>query len=165
MIPTAVSTLAMELDEELTSTIDLQAQELILAASNHDVNKLRDLLRQGYATVQDPETGTTPLHAAIASCEHIEEEQPNGNHVTNGDEPTNSPINGHSPTPDATEKTDIEAAVETVQLLFRNGAIWNDLDNNNETPGCLAHRLGLKELYDLMVDAGVRAELLLMRLD
>lgn len=36
---------------------------------------------------------------------------------------------------------------------------------NNETPGCLARRLGLTELYELMVDAGVRAELLLNRLD
>src|SRR5699024_7361713 len=44
-------------------------------------------------------------------------------------------------------------------------AIWNDLDQNDETPGCLARRLKLPELYEAMVDAGVRAELLLNRLD
>jgi protein arginine N-methyltransferase 2 len=49
--------------------------------------------------------------------------------------------------------------------LFQNGAIWNDLDSNGETPGCIARRLGLTELYELCVDAGVRAELLLSRLD
>lgn len=42
-----------------------------------------------------------------------------------------------------------------------SGAIWNDLDARNETPGCLAWRLGRRELYELCVEAGVRAEMLL----
>jgi protein arginine N-methyltransferase 2 len=74
-----------------------------------------------------------------------------------------SEINGD--TNGATKEQEIEAAVKTMRLLFENGAIWNDLDANNETPGCIAHRLGLKELYDLCVDAGVRAELLLSRME
>jgi protein arginine N-methyltransferase 2 len=135
---------------------DLQTQSLLLAAANHDIASLRDLLRNSSANVQDSETGFTPLHAAIAACEpdHEErEDQKNGQ--TNGD------TNG---TPKMKEE-DAEAAVRTMKLLFENGAIWNDLDAHGETPGCIAHRLGLKELYDLCVDAGVRAEMLLSRLD
>ncbi|SLM36035.1 arginine n-methyltransferase 2 [Lasallia pustulata] len=52
-----------------------------------------------------------------------------------------------------------------MRLLLMNGAIWNDLDRNNETPACLALRLGLSELYEIMVDAGVRAEMLLSRMN
>ncbi|RAL60384.1 hypothetical protein DID88_000160 [Monilinia fructigena] len=59
------------------------------------------------------------------------------------------------------ETDDIEAAKATIKELFLSGAIWNDLDTNNETPGCLAWRLGRKELYELVVDAGVRAEILM----
>jgi type IV protein arginine methyltransferase len=62
---------------------------------------------------------------------------------------------------DEDEEVDIEKAKATVKELFLSGAIWNDLDMNNETPGCLAWRLGQKELYELVVEAGVRAELLM----
>lgn len=55
---------------------------------------------------------------------------------------------------------DLEAAKASVYELFLAGAIWNDVDDHNETPGCLALRLGRKELYNLCVEAGVRAELL-----
>jgi type IV protein arginine methyltransferase len=47
-----------------------------------------------------------------------------------------------------------------MQELFFSGAIWNDVDSNNETPGCVAWRLGRTALYQMCVDAGVRAELL-----
>jgi protein arginine N-methyltransferase 2 len=56
---------------------------------------------------------------------------------------------------------DVEKAKAVVTELFLSGAIWNDLDTNDETPGCLAYRLGWMELYELCVQAGVRAELLL----
>lgn len=56
---------------------------------------------------------------------------------------------------------DVEKAKAVVTELFLSGAIWNDLDMNDETPGCLAYRLGWMELYELCVQAGVRAELLL----
>ncbi|ESZ98732.1 hypothetical protein SBOR_0970 [Sclerotinia borealis F-4128] len=111
---------------------DTTTQTILFAASNHDLPTLKPLLRvPGAASVQDPETGFTPLHAVIASCED-------------------------SPSPE-----DIEAAKATIKELFLSGAIWNDLDANNETPGCLAWRLGRKELYELIVDAGVRAEILM----
>jgi protein arginine N-methyltransferase 2 len=133
---------------------DMQTQMVLLAAAHHNLEGLRPLLQQASASVQDPETGFTPLHAAIAACAAEDEDTEDGpNQQQDGQ------LKGGA-TPD-----DLEAAVKTVKLLLQNGAIWNDLDNNNETPGCLAYRLGLKELYELMVDAGVRAELLLTHLD
>ena len=138
---------------------DIQDQLLLLAASHHNINSLRTLLRTGNASVQDAETGFTPLHAAIAACESSPQHTVNGeshgenvNGVADGDH-----NNGAG--------SDVEAAAKTVKLLLQNGAIWNDVDGKNETPGCLAFRLGLKELYEIMVDAGVRAEMLLNRLD
>ncbi|KAL8722119.1 MAG: hypothetical protein Q9181_007558 [Wetmoreana brouardii] len=128
------------------------ARQVLLAASSHDLDALRDLLRTYPASVQDPETGSTLLHAAIARAVPSRKAQnaPNGEHV-NGD------IDG--------KESSADAAVETVKLLLQNGAIWNDLDKNDETPGCLALRLGLRDLYNIMVDAGVRAEILISRLD
>ncbi|KAK8900964.1 hypothetical protein QC760_010423 [Botrytis cinerea] len=119
-------------DPEFASETDTTTQTILLAASNHDLAALKPLLRvPGAASVQDSETGFTPLHAAIASCE------------------------------DSPSVEDIEAAKATIKELFLSGAIWNDLDTNNETPGCLAWRLGRKELYELVVEAGVRAEILM----
>jgi protein arginine N-methyltransferase 2 len=133
---------------------DDQTQSILLAAANHDLTALRDLLRNSSANVQDLESGFTPLHAAIAACEPDNE---------GGAVETNGETNGT--TKEQQQEQEIEAAVKTMKLLFENGAIWNDLDANNETPGCIAYRLGLKELYELCVDAGVRAELLLSRMD
>lgn len=132
---------------------DLSTQSILLAAANHDIPSLRNLLRNTSANVQDAETGFTPLHAAIAACEPDEDDKATGT------------ANGESDSMKEAEKDQTEAATKTIKLLFENGAIWNDLDANGETPGCIALRLGLKELYELCVDAGVRAELLLSRLD
>ncbi|KAF2650981.1 arginine N-methyltransferase 2 [Lophiostoma macrostomum CBS 122681] len=140
---------------------DLTTQSLLLAAANHDIPALRNLLRNSSANVQDRETGFTPLHAAIAACEPDEPSQPAAQ--VNGH--TNGETNGASGGESEERKQELEAAVKTTRLLFENGAIWNDLDSNGETPGCIARRLGLSELYELCVDAGVRAELLLSRLD
>ena len=145
---------------------DLQAQLILLAASHHNFESLRTLLRTGSANAQDPETGFTPLHAAVAACDSTRHSSPGvlpktldgvTNGLSNGD--TNGDTDG-----DATE-SDVEAAAKSMRLLLQNGAIWNDVDQNDETPGCLALRLGLRKLYDIMVDAGVRAEMLLNRLD
>ncbi|KAE8151152.1 S-adenosyl-L-methionine-dependent methyltransferase [Aspergillus avenaceus] len=141
---------AMEID------VDLSVQEILLAASQHNIPKLRQLIRNNQTAanpvnVQDPETGYSPLHAAIAACEP-DDEQPNG-----------AQING-AQTQDEQSGV-VQAGSETVRFLLQEGAIWNDLDLKNETPGCLARRLGLMELYEQIVDAGVRAELLLNRLD
>ncbi|KAL2374707.1 Arginine N-methyltransferase 2 [Blastomyces gilchristii] len=151
-------------DELGTIDVDTDVQEILLAASQHNIPKLRQLIRanekaENPVNVKDPETGYTPLHAAIAACESDAEDStdsqqtPNG--ITNGD---------------STVALDESASVadrgrDVVKFLLQEGAIWNDLDSKNETPGCLARRLGLEELYSLMVDAGVRAEMLLNRLD
>jgi protein arginine N-methyltransferase 2 len=140
--------------------VDIDVQEILLAASQHNIPKLRQLIRENQsaenpANAKDPETGYTSLHSAIAACEPDSEEPetaaPNGTSTTT--------------TPNAEASADvIQAGRETVKFLLQEGAIWNDLDAKDETPGCLARRLGLNELYELMVDAGVRAEMLLNRL-
>jgi type IV protein arginine methyltransferase len=145
--------------------LDTRTQEILLAASNHDLNTLKPFLQvPGAASVQDPETGFTPLHAAIAACSQASQSTAaNDGRSTNG--PVNGATNGHShdSKDDKNEEgeVDIEKAKATVKELFLSGAIWNDLDKKNETPGCLAWRLGQKELYELVVEAGVRAELLM----
>ncbi|MCJ1439106.1 Arginine N-methyltransferase 2 [Xylographa pallens] len=171
---------------------ELEAQLILLAASNHNLEALRSLLRTGSANVQDLDTGYTPLHSAIATCEvppplspagssrALENTlQPNG-YAANGDDHMERVYeNGPETTADRASNgnmaidaekgygslSELEAVEKTVRFLLQNGAIWNDLDKNNETPGCLAKRLGLNHLYEIMVDAGVRAEMLLSRLD
>ncbi|KAL8667471.1 MAG: hypothetical protein Q9202_000687 [Teloschistes flavicans] len=127
-----------ELDEDAA----IDAKDPFLVAFKHDLHSLRSLLRTHSASLQDPESGRTLLHAAIAGAQLTEEASHKSNELDADD-----------------------AAGETVKLLLQNGAIWNDLDKSNETPGCLALRLGLQDLYKLMVDAGVRAEVLLSRLE
>lgn len=126
----------------------IDIQHIIDAASAHDISRLKHCI-DTYAfndckavDVQDTSTGNTPLHAAVASCTH----ESNGTALSNG-----------LPSSD-----DAEA---TVRFLLENGAIWNQLNKDDMTPGCIAFDSGLLDLYQLMVDAGVRAELLLNRLD
>ncbi|KAJ9649068.1 Arginine N-methyltransferase 2 [Coniosporium tulheliwenetii] len=130
------------MDDPLNIETDLETQSLLLAAANHDTEALRNLLRT--TSANDP-----AIVMSDGQIDGLENGHTNGAHAEAGDE----------------RKKELEAAARTVELLFQNGAIWNDLDKNNETPGCIAHRLGLKELYDMVVKAGVRAELLLNRLD
>ena len=137
---------------------------MLLAASNHEFETLRTLLRNSSANVQDPQTGYTPLHSAIAACKHSSI-QP----TESSDTPAlvNGQTNGHysSASSERIQSDSLESGSKTMRLLLQNGAIWNDLDKSNRTPGCLALELGLTVLYDIMVDAGVRAEMLLNRLD
>lgn len=135
-------------DMSVSSGLAAQArtQEILDAASEHNNTKLERLLNEykfkdvDAVDVQN-DHGTSPLHAAILSC------------AKEGDK-------GES------DLSTVEsAACDTVRLLLESGAIWNQLDTNDETPGCIAYRLGLLDLYDLMVDAGVRAEVLLNRLE
>ena len=146
--------MAASIDETLAAAIDADTtdHEILLAAANHDLDALRRLFRDHDAKVQDADTGFSPLHAAIASCEPDEDLKNDAEVNGEGDA-----ING-----DALGE---DSALATVQLLFENGAIWNELDNNDDTPGCIALRLGLSRVYDALVDAGVRAELLFNRLD
>ncbi|KAK6004782.1 hypothetical protein QM012_008644 [Aureobasidium pullulans] len=141
---------AMDIDTDTTE------QEILLAATNHDIDSLQRLLRtpKGSANVVDSDTGMTPLHAAIAACEPDDE---------TAQDKKDMDVDEAATLNDAALEE--EEALKTVKFLLENGAIWNDLDDNNETPGCLALRLGLKKCYEAMVEAGVRAELLLSRLD
>src|SRR2546423_9014454 len=158
-------------DPDLASEIDLHTQEILLAASQHDITTLRHLLHTytfpdcDAVDVQDSETGFCPLHAAIAACETEEESAEAPSNVNVSGEATT--LNGYTADLNGMSLQEelIEGAKETIKCLQQNGAIWNQLDTNNETPGCIALRLGLTELYDMMVDAGVRAEMLLNRLE
>jgi hypothetical protein len=57
-----------------------------------------------------------------------------------------------------------DQATEIARILFESGAVWNDIDTAEETAACIAWRLGLKQLYRVIVEAGVLAEVLLNRL-
>ena len=106
----------------------------------------------------------TPLHAAISACGPARESQsPPNTFAEDSLSQTKTTQAEHGATEEegGEEEVDIEKTKATVKELFLSGAIWNDLDTNNETPGCLAWRLGQKELYELCVEAGVRAEMLL----
>ncbi|KAK0387620.1 hypothetical protein NLU13_3866 [Sarocladium strictum] len=121
-------------------------REILLHAWSHDLDTLKKLLdSRGKASAQDPTTGETPLHAAIRACGPADEI--------------------HNDTDDGEEDGVVEEARSVIQELFFSGAIWNDVDSNNETPGCVADRLGRKALYNMCVDAGVRAELLFALMD
>ena len=129
--------------ESLPST-----KQILLAASQHDILRLKQLLKGNStapANVQDPVTGYTPLHATIAACGC-------------GRTSPHAERDGSTRWPDdsvtAGSKNQLEAAAETARLLLQNGAIWNEVDMNLETPGCLARKFRLWELYEIMVDAG-----------
>jgi protein arginine N-methyltransferase 2 len=128
--------------EQATEEDILLAKRIISAAERHDVPALKVLLKEGSANVQDTTTYDTatvsksPLHAAIASCGKAEDGKEAG-----------------------------DEAVQTVELLLQNGAIWNDLNSEDETPGCIALKLGQKKIYDIMVEAGVRAEILFAKME
>jgi protein arginine N-methyltransferase 2 len=135
----------MAIDDSLEARIPTDCpedvREVLLHAWSHDLDTLKKLLdSRGKASAQDPTTGETPLHAAIRACGRADEPEA-------GEE-------------DGEEDGVVEEARAVVQELFFSGAIWNDVDSNNETPGCVAERLGRKALYNMCVDAGVRAELL-----
>ncbi|PNP53721.1 hypothetical protein THARTR1_05845 [Trichoderma harzianum] len=122
-----------------------ETRDVLYHAWGHDLSGLKKLLDdRSKASLQDPKTGETPLHAAIRACGPA-------------DEPSGEEDEG--------EDGCVEEAREVVSQLFFSGAIWNDVDANNETPACVAYRLGRKTLYNLCVDAGVRAEILLALMD
>ncbi|KAF3062816.1 Protein arginine N-methyltransferase 2 [Daldinia childiae] len=131
------------IDARIPASCPASVSQILYHAWHHDIAGIKPLLNvPGRASVQEPKTGETPLHAAIRAC---------------------APVN-QGALSDGTDNVE-EHAKTVVHELFMSGAIWNDVDNNNETPGCIAARLGLKELYTLCVEAGVRAELLFGLLD
>lgn len=118
---------------------------------NEYIKKLREYLKSGIPATytieeaynytnnieESPETTTTPLHVL---CQHI-------------------PL-------DASED-ETKVIEELVSTLFEYGAGWSFTDINNDTPGCILIKRGLKStiIYDQIVDAGVRAELLLRKVN
>lgn len=133
------------ISSRISSSCPDEIQQILTASWSHDVPTVKKLLdTPGRASARDPVTGETPLHAAIRAL---------------GPAPS-----AETPEEREEEKSEDEAAVaaaaETVKELFLWGAIWNDVDDRDETPGCLAARLGREEIYNLCVEAGVRAELL-----
>ncbi|RPB29813.1 arginine N-methyltransferase 2 [Terfezia boudieri ATCC MYA-4762] len=115
---------------------------ILLSSHDHNLSVLAPLLRQQRPTCQEPETLHTPLHKAIlGAAQYLSISDCN------------------------LQEEKMKLAEQTVRLLLENGAIWNDLNREGKTPGCVADEKGLKGLYEIMVDAGVRAELLFSRLD
>lgn len=143
-----VSPIDDSLSARITASCPAATAEILNKAWHHDVQAIKKLLdAPGKASLQDPTTGETPLHAAIRSCgpaapvHEVEEEQ--------------SPEQAQA----------LEKAKATVAELLLWGGIWNDVDDHNETPGCVALRLGQTDLYNQCVEAGMRAEMLFGLMD
>ncbi|KAI1134997.1 arginine N-methyltransferase 2 [Hypoxylon sp. FL0543] len=131
------------IDARIPASCPAPISQILHSAWHHDLAGLKPLLKEPEsARVQEPTTGESALHAAIRAC---------------------APANQGALADDANDVE--EQAKAVVHELFMNGAIWNTLDDNDETPGCVAARLGLNGLYTLCVEAGVRAELLFGLLD
>ncbi|KAI1088832.1 arginine N-methyltransferase 2 [Rostrohypoxylon terebratum] len=140
MAPTAPND---SIDARIPASCPAPISQILYHAWHHDLAGLKPLLTvPESARVQEPTTGESPLHAAIRAC---------------------APANQGELADDAAEVEEHAKAV--VHELFMSGGIWNGLDDNDETPGDVAARLGLKGLYTLCVEAGVRAELLFGLLD
>jgi protein arginine N-methyltransferase 2 len=137
----------------LTDEQMAEIQAIHFAAGAFDIPALRPLLHnRDDANITDPTTLKTPLHTAILAYT-----------------PPKKIANGHGDKADeeSKEEPDEELAklIKVVKYLLQNGAVWNALDANNDTPGCIADEKGLKEIYEIMIDAGVRAEMLLNTLE
>lgn len=131
----------------ISSNCSVETSEILLRAWQHDTAAVSKLLDEpGKASACEPKTGETPLHAAIRSC--------------------GPALAGDSEGPEAeADREAVEKARATVHELLLWGGIWNDVDDHNETPGCVAYRLGRMELYELCVEAGMRAEMLFGLMD
>ncbi|KAL9622912.1 MAG: hypothetical protein Q9160_002838 [Pyrenula sp. 1 TL-2023] len=145
------------------SDVSTPIQEILLAASTHAVTDLERLTKE-YETalddvgldgqnVQDPDTGATPLHSAIASCE------PEHGVSLKKEDAIDDAAEG--------EKSTIAGAEETIEWLLANGAQWNVLDYEGKTPGCRAWDLGQpgKTLYAKIVREAMIRELLIGKLE
>ncbi|CCG82436.1 Arginine N-methyltransferase 2 [Taphrina deformans PYCC 5710] len=67
----------------------------------------------------------------------------------------------------AHSRSEEERGIEILNHLLSNGGVWNQMSKINETPGCTARRLfgHSSKIYQTLLNAGVRAELLLTALD
>lgn len=136
------------LSARVTSGCPEDIRLILYTAWGHDLGGLKQLLDdRDKASVQDPKTGETPLHAAVRACGPSEEDEERD-------------AGGNGDVGVVEEDGSIEEAKQVMHELFMSGAIWNDVDDNDETPGCVAWRLGRTSLYNVCVEAGVRAEML-----
>lgn len=62
---------------------------------------------------------------------------------------------------------ELKVVLQMVETLFEYGAGWSLVDPGANTPGCILNKRGLQEsqLYQQIVEAGVRAELLLRKIE
>lgn len=153
MASSSSPTIDDSLDARIPPSCPPTTAEVLRAAWNHDVAAVKKYLDEpGRASAQDPTTGETPLHAAVRSC---------------GPAPAADSEEGEGKNAGGDKNDDdgLEQAKKTVHELLLWGGIWNDVDDHNETPGCVALRLGWRPLYNLCVEAGVRAEMLFGLLD
>ncbi|KAL9111194.1 MAG: hypothetical protein Q9227_004271 [Pyrenula ochraceoflavens] len=151
---------------------EIKAQEILLAATNHDLKALKRLVEAWPAeltedgilavNVQDPDTQFTPLHAAIAACQE-------GEPVRKENQDPEVPVKDLEREDDhnCAVNSCFSSAKDTVEYLLENGAQWEKLDSVLRTPGCIAWQLGDKgkDLYNTMVRAGTISVLLLNKLD
>ncbi|TGZ82036.1 S-adenosyl-L-methionine-dependent methyltransferase [Ascodesmis nigricans] len=140
----------------------------LTAASTHSLPTLRDLTKShpALASAASTQYGQSALHLAVTAIEDI-----------------------HERAPTAPETDPWANAVESVKILLQSGAVWNELDCEGKTPGCVAwdmlqerkrklaaRETGEKErvekevealgrVYEVIVEAGVRAEVLLARME
>lgn len=122
-----------------------EADELKEAANEEEVQEevQEEAQEEAQEEVQEEEdeeeaaaTGTTPLHALCASI------------------------------PPTVSGGDLDLVLQLIDTLFEWGAGWMILDENGDTPGCIALRRGLpKEVYRKFVLAGTRAEVFLRKME
>lgn len=108
------------------------------------------------------------LKAGIPATYTIEEAYNYNNGIEEEPPTTTTPLHlifTHFPSDASDEETRV--VNEMVTKLFEFGAGWCLTDINNETPGCILIKRGLKNtpMYEQVVNAGVRAELLLRKVE
>jgi protein arginine N-methyltransferase 2 len=130
------------------------------------IKLLKEYLEEVPATVT-----TRDIEAAKESQKHEtkptedEGDVDNGGDDIDGGETGTTPLHAICESVDGSDEAQVGIALEMIDVLFLHGANWIMLDDNNETPGCIAVRRGLPSvIYDRFVSAGTRAEIFLRRM-
>ncbi|KAA8910070.1 hypothetical protein TRICI_004257 [Trichomonascus ciferrii] len=108
----------------------------------------------------------------VALAEELERKIQNGEEVNDNGEEVDGGDTGSTPLHMICESLEkdsrpelIEIACEMIDVLFQYGGSWMMIDDNNETPGCIALRKQLpQKIYDKFVMAGVRSEVFLRKM-
>lgn len=107
------------------------------------------------------------MKAGIPATYTIEEAYNFDNNIEEEPKTTTTPLHIlASHVPDDVSDLEMKAVSQMFEVLFEYGAGWCLTDIQNETPGCILVRRNMKgtPLFQQIVDAGVRAELLLRQL-